>query len=234
VKVPADGGHVVVAQVHGRPVVRVLTLSADGAVLRAVDLPYSPERQPDQIVILPTGRLVVLGKTGAACGWTVLERSGATFRPVSATPADHQFQCGSHASGTGVIRDQLTGVAYLRQDYPDKNALYRLDDNGDRGPATRVLQDMGAVLPMDAGSDPRLIAVLGGALHYEAPSAAGPMIVRYDLATGQLARTDLRAASRRLSDAGTVYGLMLDGATMRVAVMAPRTGSTEVRPVSRD
>jgi hypothetical protein len=231
---PADGGRVVVAQVYRRPLVRIMTLSVDGAMVRSVDLPFVDERSPDQVIILPAGRLVVLGKTGQTCVWTVLERSAGSFRAVSATPADHPYQCQSYSGGAGVIRDQLTGAAWLRQNYPEKNALYRIDDNSQGGPAVRVVEDMAAVLPMDAGSDPGLITVLGGVLHYEAPSVSGPSVVRYDLTTRRMTRTDLRAPSGRLSDAGKVYGLMLDGAALRVAVMDAKSGLTEVLPLARD
>jgi len=236
---PANDGYVVIARPYRQRLARLTTLSADGAVLRSVDLPDMEPWGPDQIVILPTGRLLVLTGGRGVCSWRVLERGGETFRTVSTTPADHPYQCqtSSHGGG-GIIRDQATGQIYLRQFYPDKNALYRLDDNTDegRGPATLAVRDIAAILPMEFGSDPRLVTVLDGALHFEAPSVSGPIVVRYDLATRKLSRTDLRAASGQWRDAGRIHGLMLIGTAddrMQVAVMSPR-GAIEVRPVAQD
>ena len=237
---PSDGGYVVIARPYRKRFVRVATLSADGAVLRSVDLPDTEERSaPDQIAVLPTGRIVVLARSAGACEWRVLERSGDAYRMVSATPADHVFQCqtSSHGGG-GIIRDQATAQVYLRQFHPDKNALYRLDDNtGERrSPATLAVRDMAALLPMDVGSQPGLVSVLNGALYFEAPSVSGPTVVRYDLATEKLSRTDLRATSGRWRDAGRVQGLMLTGKAgdqMQVAVMTPTT-TIEILPVARD
>lgn len=237
---PSDGGHVVIGRPYQKRFARITTLSADGAVLRSVDLP-DPDKQssPDQIAILPTGRIVVLVRSGGVCEWRVLERSGDAFRVVSATPADHVYQCQtSNRGGGGIIRDQATGQVYLRQFHPDKNALYRLDDNTGEGrsPATLAVRDIAALLPMDSGSDPDLVTVLEGALYFEAPSVAGPIVVRYDLTTEKLSRTDLRAASGRWRDAGRVQGLMLTGKAgdqMQVAVMTP-SSAIEVLPVAQD
>ena len=231
-----DGGHIVIARSHRSPVVRVMTLSGDGSVLRSVNLPFSADQSPDQVVILASGRLAALRKDGRNCEWVVLERAGPGFRTVSVSPADHLFQCQSHARGTGVIRDQFTGDAYLRQYAPDKNALYRIGDNGDASPATLAVRDIAATLPMDAGSQPRLVTVLNGALLFEAPSVAGPVIVHYELVTGRLSRTDLRASSGRWSDSGRVHGFMLAGPAgdgVQVVVMTP-TATTEILPVARD
>jgi hypothetical protein len=234
---PADGGYMVIARPYRSRVVRIMTLSADGALLRSIELPDTSERYPDQIAILSTGRIAVLKSGAEACKWHVLERSGEAFRTVSVTPADHRFQCQTSSRGVGIIRDQATGQAYLRQFYPDKNALYRLDDNGDaRGPATIALRDIAATLPMDSGSDPDMVTVLDGALYFEAPSVSGPTVVRYDLATQKLSRTDLRAASGRWRDAGRVEGFVLGGKAgdqMQVAVLTPTT-SIQILPVSRD
>ncbi|QTC92595.1 hypothetical protein [Brevundimonas goettingensis] len=237
---PADGGYVVVARPYRKRFARITTLSADGAVLRSIDLPDTDDRSsPDQIVILPTGRIVVLVRSAGTCEWRVLERGGDGFTQVSTTPADHAFQCQTqNHGGGGVIRDQATGQTWLRQFYPDKNALYRLDDNTaqGRGPATLVVRDMAALLPMDVGSQPALVSVLDGALYFEAPSVSGPIVVRYDIAAEKLSRTDLRAASGRWRDAGRVQGLMLTGKAgdrMQVAVMTP-SSAIEVLPVAQD
>jgi len=235
---PSDGGHVVIARPYKSRIAQVMTLSADGELLRSVELPDAYDWSPDQIALLPTGRILVLTRTAGACEWRVLERSGDTFRTVSVTPADHVFQCQTASRGEEIIRDQASGQAYIRQFYPDKNALYRLDDNTDqgRGPATLAVRDMAALLPLDVGSQPAMVTVLDGALYYEAPSVSGPIVVRYDLATERLSRTDLRAVSGRWLDAGRVQGLMLTGRAgdrMQVAVMTPTT-AIEVRPVARD
>jgi hypothetical protein len=234
----SDGGYVVVARPYGSRVVRVMTLSADGDLLRLIDLHDTDDRSPDQIAILPTGRLLVLTGGRGVCDWRVLERSGNAFRTVSTTRADHPYQCQTSTRGGGVIRDQATGQTYIRQFHPDRNALYRLDDNTGqgRGPATLAVRDMAALLPMDAGSEPARVTVLNGALYFEAPSVSGPIVVRYDLDTEKLSRTDLRAASGRWRDAGRVQGLMLTGRAgdrMQVAVMTPST-AIEILPVVRD
>ncbi len=235
---PSDGGYVVVARPYKSRAAQVMTLSADGELLRSVQLPDIYAWSPDQIAVLPTGRILVLTRTADACEWRVLERSGETFRTVATTAADHVFQCQTSNRGGEIIRDQATGQAYLRQYYPDKNGLYRLDDNTDqgRGPATLAVRDMAALLPMEAGSQPAMVTLLDGALYFEAPSASGPIVVRYDLATRTLGRTDLRAASGQWHDAGRVHGLMLTGKAndrIQVAVMSPR-GAIEVRPVAED
>ncbi|NBW08047.1 MAG: hypothetical protein EBR82_08465 [Caulobacteraceae bacterium] len=236
---PSEQGYIVVTRPYRSRAAQVMTLSADGELLRSVELPDAYDWSPDQIALLPTGRILVLTRTAAACEWRVLERSGDTFRTVSTTPADHVFQCqtADHGGG-GLIRDQATGQIYLRQFYPDKNALYRLDDNTDRGrgPATLAVRDMAALLPMDVGSEPAKVAVLNGALYFEAPSVSGPIVVRYDLATERLGRTDLRAANGRWQDAGRVQGLMLTGRAgdrIQAAVMTPTT-AIEIRPVAED
>jgi hypothetical protein len=163
---PADGGYVVVAQVlraagRARP-------DPVGRRRRAasVDLPYAPNGQPDQIVILPTGRLVVLGKTGAGLR---MDGSGTQRRDlpaVSATPADHQFQCqlarlGDRRDPRPAHRRRLSPATIPTRTPSTGSTTMASGRPGDLG-----VQDMGAVLPMDAGSDPGLIAVLGGALHY--------------------------------------------------------------------
>lgn len=224
---PSGDGWLVVAEVFGRAPARAIYLDADGGLRRSADLPGD---HPDQVVILKSGRIATLDRPDAACVWSLLSPEGEGFKVAATVAAETASQC--HASSTGgeVLRDQVSGQAYWRPGYPRPNTLYRIDDHGDRLPATVIAADFGADVDQVAGSDPDFVTVHGGAVYFNAATPAGPVVGRYDLATGETKRTDLRSPDGRWQSAGRIYGLMTApglGVAPKLVVMDPG-GTTRV------
>lgn len=221
-------GYTLIARPIGRRPARAIRLDADGHVREVVDLPGDA---PAEAVLLSTGRIALLRNDGAACQWTLVERERAAFKAVAVVAADPAL---CHLSNTGgeVLRDQVSGQAYLRSRRPSPNALYRLDDNGAANPATLAARDFAEGLATGGKVEADLVTLHGGAIYFAAPTEAGPILGRHDLASGTTTRTDLRAASGRWQDAERPYGFMTApglGLSPQAAVMN-RAGQTRVLP----
>lgn len=223
--IPLQNGFVVVVKPFGRPAAKTIVLGLDGEFQASFTLPGSA---PDEAVILPSGRIALLRDEGASCNWTILEQDKVAFRPVATTPADRSLCHLSSFSGE-LLRDQVSGQAYLRSRYPEPNALYRIDDNGTRSPSTLVAADFGADVDPDLSTDASHVTIHDGAVYFNYPTEAGPIIGRYNLKTGATTRTDFRAPSGSWRDAERVYGFAIAeifGSLPHVALM---TSAVETR-----
>ncbi|WP_312066081.1 hypothetical protein [Brevundimonas sp.] len=226
---PAPDGYTLIARPVGRRPSKVIRLDALGQVRESIDL---PGEAPAEAVLLSTGRIALLRNDGAACQWTLVERERAAFKTVAVVAADPAL---CHLSNTGgeVLRDQVGGQAYLRSRRPSPNALYRLDDNGAANPATLAVRDFAEGLASGGKVEADLATLHGGVVYFVAPTEAGPILGRHDLASGTTAHTDLRAATGRWQDAERPYGFMVGpslGPSPRATVMN-RAGQTRVLAV---
>lgn len=225
---PAPDGYTLIARPVGRRPSKAIRLDALGQVRESIDL---PGEAPAEAVLLSTGRIALLRNDGAACQWTLVERERSAFKTVAVVAADPAL---CHLSNTGgeVLRDQVSEQAYLRSRRPSPNALYRLDDNGAANPATLAARDFAEGLATDGKVEADLVTLHGGSVYFVAPTEAGPILGRHDLARGTTAHTDLRAATGRWQDAERVYGFMTApglGLSPQAAVMN-RAGQTRVLP----
>ena len=219
-------GYTLIARPVGRRPARAIRLDAHGQIREAVDLPGDA---PAEAVLLSTGRIALLRNDGAACQWTLVERERAAFKAVAVVAADLPL-CHLSNAGGEVLRDQVSGQAYLRSRRPSPNALYRLDDNGAATPATLAARDFAEGLASGGKIEADLVTLHGGAVYFAAPTEAGPILGQHDLASGTTARTDLRASSGRWQDAERPYGFMVGpslGPSPRAAVMN-NAGQTRV------
>ncbi|MND89466.1 hypothetical protein D3C80_815240 [compost metagenome] len=224
--VPLQDGFLIVVKPFGGPAAKTIFLDLNGEVQGTFTLPGSA---PDEAVVLPSGRIALLRSEGASCNWTILERGKADFRPVATAPEDRPLCHLSSFSGEA-LRDQMSGQAYLLSRYPERNALYRIDDNGPRSPSTLVAADFGADVDPDSSSDASYVTIHDGAVYFTYPTQAGPIIGRYDLKTGDTTRTDFRAPSGSWHDAEQVYGFAIAkilGSSPHVALMTS-AGETRV------
>lgn len=224
--VPLQDGFLIVVKPFGGPGAKTIFLDPDGEVQGTFTLPGSV---PDEAVVLPSGRIALLRSEGASCNWTILERGKADFRPVATAPEDRPL-CHLSSFGGEALRDQTSGQAYLLSRYPEPNALYRIDDNGPRRLSTLVAADFGADVDPDSNSGASFVTIHDGAVYFNYPTQAGPIIGRYDLKTGDTKRTDFRAPSGSWHDAEQVYGFAIAkifGSSPRVALMTS-AGETRV------
>lgn len=223
---PALDGYTLIARPVGRRPARAIRLDVLGQVRESIDL---PDEAPAEAVLLSTGRIALLRNDGAACQWTLVERQRSAFKTVAVVAADPAL-CHLSNSGGEVLRDQISGQAYLRSRRPSPNALYRLDDNGAASPATLAARDFAQDLATGGKVEAGLVTLHSGAVYFVAPTVAGPILGRHDLASGTTAITDLRAASGRWQDAERPYGFMVGpslGPSPRAALMN-RAGQTRV------
>ena len=227
-------GLTVVTTRTGGVAAAVITLSPEGDIRRETLL---PERGMDQAVILPSGRLAVLRREADGCFWTVFDLAGEAPRPLSRTPADHAYQCQSAHSARTVIRDQITGEAYLYFDHPGPRRLYRVGEPGPGGPAVLAAADIAEGVPLNEGSDPRLLTVNDGVLLFTAGrnETFGPRIGVRDLATGRSGYVDLPGSrSSDPSANGRVIAFMPPAAlreSPRVVLQHPRTGYSTIETI---
>jgi hypothetical protein len=228
---PAPDGYTLIARPVGRQPARAIRLDAHGQVRESIDLPGDA---PAEAVLLSTGRIALLRNDGAACHWTLVEREGAAFKTVAVVAADPAL-CHLSNFGGEVLRDQISGQAYLRSRRPSPNLLYRLDDNGAASPATLAAHDFAQDLATGEKVEADLVTLHDGAVYFVTPTAAGPILGRHDLASGTTSVKDLRAASGRWQDAERLYGFMTApglGPSPRAAVMNS-AGQTRVLPLQR-
>ena len=226
---PAPDGYTLIARPVGRKPARAIRLDARGRVWEIADLPGDA---PAEAVLLSTGRIALLRHDGAACHWSLVERERASFKTVAVVAADPTL---CHLSNTGgeVLRDQISGQVYLRSRQPLPNALYRLDDKGAASPATLAARDFAHEVAPGERVEADLVTLHDGAVYFVAPTEAGPILGRHDLASATTTHTDLRAASGRWQDAERLYGFMTApslGPSPRAAVMNS-SGQTRVLPL---
>jgi len=227
---PTSGGLTVVTAPHGGGAL-VTTLSPRGDILSERLLPV---RNPDQVVILPSGRLVVLKQEDDGCGWTVLDLEGEAPRQVSRTPADHAYQCQSSSSARTVLRDQTTGEAYLHFDHPTRHRLYRIGEPGPGGPAVLAAADIADGVPLNESSEPSTLMVNDGVLLFSAGRNAtfGARIGVRDLAASRSGYVDLpgSGSSQPSSNAGVIAFLppAAPGGAPRVVLQHPHTGHSTI------
>lgn len=218
-----SGPLTVIAHRYGQPQVAVMTVNSLGepAVIGRL-----PERlRPDQTAVLPSGRVAVLHRDDGSCVWSVFAFEDGSVRETSRTPADHPYQCQSANFGARLIRDQVTGEAYLRMRHPAPNMLYRINDNGTSSPATLVTQDFAAGMT----GDPQLETALDGALYFALPTVSGPLAGRYDVASNRTGTVDLTSPTGRWQDTARLTGFMIGeeaGDPPRMTMMQPRSGET--------
>ena len=224
----------VVAQASGRAGVTITTVSSTGDLIDSIAL--DRRWSPDQAVLLHTGRLALLHRTDGRCLWTVLERAADAYVVVSEAPADHAYHCHASSQGAGLFRDQISGQAYVRFRQPTSNALYRIDDNGQATPATRLTPDLARDMTSTDGADANLLTALNGSIYFRLSTEAGPIAGRYDTASGRTTTMPLTSPSGHWNDAARLTGFMLGehGDTIRMALMQPRSGETVLRPMTTD
>ncbi len=201
---PAQDGYVLIARPTGRRPAHLISLNAQGQV-QAVEI--LPGDAPAEAILLSTGRIALLRREDGACQWTLLAPGPSGFSSAAVVVADLHL-CHLSSSGGAVLRDQVSGQAYLRDRQTAPNALYRLDDNGAASPATLAVRDFTEALAPGVEAESDFVTLHGGAVYFVAPTEAGPVIGRHDLAAGTTIRTDLRASSGRWQDAERIYGFM--------------------------
>ncbi|MGV9008890.1 hypothetical protein [Brevundimonas sp.] len=226
---PIQGDRQVIAQFVGTAGPSILTLSPDGTVTNAVVL--DRRWRPDQAVILRTGRIALSQRTEGRCTWYVLERRGATYSVVSETPADASNQCHASGSGGGILRDQVNGELYAHFGYPSENTLYKIDDNGARGPLQILTPDLAAGAPSGAG-DASLMIAHDGTIYFGLTTPAGPVLGRHTVTSGRTTFTDLTASTGRWQDTARLTGFIIGddpAAAPLAALMNLQTGETALR-----
>jgi hypothetical protein len=229
---PTPDGLTVVTAPHGGGL-SVTTLSPRGDIMRDRLLPV---RNPDQVVVLPSGRLVVLNREDGGCFWTVLDLEGEAPRQISRTPADHAYQCHSSSFARTVLHDQTTGEAYLYFDHPTEHGLYRIGEPGPAGPAALVA-DMADGVPLNESSEPRALMVNDGIVLFSGgrTAAFGPRIGVRDLAAGQSVYVDLPGSgSPQPSSNVSVIAFLppvAAGGAPRVVLQHPRTGHSTIETI---
>jgi len=230
---PTAGGLTVVTAPLGGGLM-VLTLSPQGEVLGRKRL---PRPTPDQAVILPSGRLVVVEREPGGCFWTVVDLADEAPRQVSKTPADHSYQCQSSSSARGVLRDQTTGEAYLYFDHPTPRRLYRIEEPGRAGPAALAALDIAAGTPLNENSDPGILTINDGTLLFSAGRNAsfGPRIGVHDLRRDRGGYIDLPGSgSSQAGDNPTVSAFLAPtdrGRPARLVIQHPRTGHSTIETI---
>ena len=230
---PTRDGLIVVTARSGN--VAVITLSPEGDIRRQTLL---PDRGVDQAVILPSGRLVVLRREADGCSWTTFDLTGEAPRQLSKTLADHHYQCQSAHSARTVIRDQTTGEAYLHFDHPAPRRLYRIGEPGAGGPAVLVAADISEGVPLNEGSDPRLLTVNDGFLLFSAGrnETFGPRIGVRDLAAGRGGHVDLPGSGSSDPSANASVIAFLPPAARsgapRLALQHPHTGHSTIETIN--
>lgn len=229
---PTRDGLTVVTARSGN--VAVIILSPEGDIRRQTLL---PDRDVDQAVILPSGRLVVLRHEADDCAWTTFDLTGETPRQLSRTPADHPYQCQSAHSARTVIRDQTTGEAYLHFDHPEPRRLYRIGEPDPGGPAMLAAADIAEGVPLNEGSDPRLLTVNSGVLLFSAGrnETFGPRIGVRDLSAGRGGHVDLAGSGSSDPSANArIIAFMppaAQGGAPRVVLMHPHTGHSTIETI---
>lgn len=225
-----QGDRQVIAQFVGTAGPSILTLSPDGTVTNAVVL--DRRWRPDQAVILRTGRIALSQRTEGRCTWYVLERRGETYSIVSESPASTSNQCHASSSRGGILRDQVNGELYAHFGYPSANALYKIDDNGARGPVQLLTPNLAAGAPSGAG-DASLMTAHDGTIYFGLTTPAGPVVGRHTMTSDRTTFTDLTASTGRWQDADRLTGFIIgdDSAAGPVAaLMDLRTGETTLSP----
>lgn len=198
-----SGPMTVIANQYGQRQVAVMTLDARGDIALIRRLPEGV--RPDQAAVLPSGRVAVLHTDAGSCVWSVFAFEDGGVRETSRTEADHRYQCQSALSGGRLIRDQVTGQAYVRMKHPAPNMLYRIHDNGTGSPATLVTDDFTAGMT----GEPRLETALNGALYFTLATNSGPLAGRYDPASNRTETVDLTSPTGRWQDTARLTGFMV-------------------------
>lgn len=223
-----SGRRTVVAHQYGQTRVAVLTVTPEGEAAVIGRLPE--QMRPDQAALLPSGRIAVLHRDGDACVWSVIAFEDGNPREIARAGADHRYQCQSSSSSARLIRDQVSGEAYVRMRYPAPNMLYRIRDNGAAGPATLVSDDFTG----GRTGDPQMETAIRGAVYFSLPNVAGAVAGRYDIASGRTGTMDLTSPTGRWQDAPRLTGFMTGeapGDPPRITLMDLRSGRTTLAPV---
>lgn len=223
-----SGRTTVVAHPYGQTRVVVMTVTPAGGAAVIGRLPE--QMRPDQAALLPSGRIAVLHRDGDACVWSVFTIEDGNPRETARAGADHRYQCQSSSSSTRLIRDQVSGEAYIRMRHPAPNMLYRIGDNGAAGPATRVSDDFTG----GRTGDPQIETAIRSSVYFSLPNVAGPVAGRYDIASGQTRTMDMTSPTGRWQDAPRLTGFMIgeaSGDPPRMTLMDLRSGETTLATV---